>query len=264
MTRRVLTTQNCPALVPVDNVKAGARGGRMRRFMIPRTANCDGGALPVKKPAVKKKSPAQAAAGIAFAAGGRAAQARKRAAAKKAGKPTVTKAQHQAALKWAAAGRAAQAARRTGKIPVKKAAAVAPGLAARLPGWWLPGCNDVAPTCAATAVANHLLASTGLAMSEDQVMALHALAGGTGEDAVAIADVLEAIQGRRMGAGNGSARLHAFTPVDTSVILTGLVVAVSLPHARHAVLSHPQGMVSWGQVLPWDGEPEEAWALEWT
>jgi hypothetical protein len=31
----------------------------------------------------------------------------------------------------------------------------------------------------------------------------------------------------------------------------------------HAVLAHPYGMVSWGWVMAWSGEPQEAWELQW-
>lgn len=203
------------------------------------------------------RSPAQVAAGKKFAAAGRASQAKARAAGKK---PSA--AQHRAALKWAAAGRASQAARRAGQVPKKKAAAVAPEAAALLRGWWALGCNDVVPTCASVAVANHLMAHTGLMMTEGEVLALHEMAGG--EDGASVADVLEVLHERHLELLRGSAWLQSFTRTDEEVIVAGLVVGFSLPHARHAVLSHPRGMVSWGRVMPWAGVPDEAWALEWS
>jgi hypothetical protein len=199
------------------------------------------------------RTPAQVAAGKKFAAAGRKAQATARARGKK---PSA--AQKQAALKWAAAGRAAQAAKRQGKVPVQKAAAVAPVQPAVLPGWWLLGCNDEAPTCAATAVANHLLAVTGLALTAQEVARLHAMAGG--EDGAGIADVLDVLLA---WSPRADVRLVSARRADEAMIVPGLVVGVSLPHARHAVLSHPRGMVSWGRVMPWTGVPDEAWALEW-
>jgi hypothetical protein len=203
------------------------------------------------------RTPAQVAAGKKFAAAGRKAQASARARGKK---PSA--AQKQAALKWAAAGRAAQAAKRQGKVAPKKAAAAGPGpvSAPLLPGWSL-GCNDVLPSCAATAVANHLLAATGVMMAEKEVAWLHERAGG--DDGATIESVLELLAWDASVIRQRPVRLRSFTRTDEEVIVAGLVVGVSLPHARHAVLSHPQGMVSWGRVLPWAGEPYEAWALEW-
>jgi hypothetical protein len=132
-----------------------------------------------------------------------------------------------------------------------------------LPGWsWLMACNDVAPTCAAAAVANHLLAYTGLRMTDEDIMSLHNMAGG--DDGASIEAVLETIQSHRSCFGAASkAYLSTFTRTDSDVIVAGLVVGVRLQHAGHAVVSTSRGMVSWGRVMPFEGTPEEAWALEW-
>lgn len=222
-------------------------------------------------PAKKKKSAAQASAATAFAAAGRAAQAATRAAViKKTGKPPpVSKARHQAALKWAAAGRAAQKAAKSGKsgmagkaVPKKKVAAVAPELLLLHPGsGWPTGCNEVAPTCASTAVACHLQAATGFTMSDADILRLHKLAGG--EAGAGISDVLEAMGENWARFSHGRVRLLSFFRTDEQFLLAGLVVGISLGHEGHAVLSCPGGMISWGQYLPWQGEPKEAWALEW-
>lgn len=221
----------------------------------------------MRQPKVAKKSAAQASAGAKFAAGGRAAQAAKRAAYAKAhhgAKLPRTKSQTQASLKWASAGRASQAARKQGKTPPKKAAVMAPPKLVSprdLPGWSL-GCNDWGPTCASAAVANHLLAHTGLAMTEQEVMLLHMLAGGdAGAD---IPSVLEALLSRPALAAGGRAGVTSFFRADEDLAVPGLIVVTALAHGRHAVLSHPLGMVSWGRVLPWEGEPLEAWAVEWS
>lgn len=221
----------------------------------------------MKQPKVAKRSAAQVAAGKKFAAGGRAAQAAKRAAYAKShhgAKLPRTDAQKQASLKRAAAGRAAQAAKRQGKTPPKKAAALAPprlpSLRQELPGWSM-GCNDWGPTCASAAVANHLLAHTGLAMTEQEVMLLHMLAGG--DDGADVPSVLEALRSRPSLAAGGRASVAGFFRADEGLAVPGLIVVTALSHGRHAVLSHPSGMVSWGAVMPWDGEPLEAWAVEW-
>jgi hypothetical protein len=207
----------------------------------------------------KNRSAAQIAAGKKFAAAGRAAQSRKGAAR--------TAKQKAATLRFAAAGRAAQAAHRAAvkagkKTPVKaaKRAAAAPG-GLVLPGTgWL--CNGPAPSCAAVAVANSLLAASGVLMSDEEIGLLHCMAGG--DDGATIENVLEAATAEwwKFG-GRGKARLWSYTPADVDVIVAGLVVGISLPHAGHAVLTAPGGMISWGALVPFDGEPQEAWALEW-
>jgi hypothetical protein len=210
----------------------------------------------------KKRSAAQVAATRKFAAAGRAAQAASRASYKKThhGKsPPRTAAQSQATKRWASAGRASQAAKRQGKKPAKAAAVMAPGTEL-LPGWSM-GCNDWGPTCASAAVANHLLAATGLVMTEQQVMLAHMLAGG--DDGADIPAVLEALTAHPALLAGGLGAVARFWRADEQLIVPGLVAVIALPHARHAVLSHPDGMVSWGGVRPWTGEPLEAWAIEW-
>lgn len=207
----------------------------------------------MKAPKVKKRSPAQAAAAQKFAAAGRAAQARSRASyslTHHGAKKPRSKAQTQASLKWGAAGRASQAAKKQGKAPLKKAALVLPG-AAR--GSWLLGGNDELPSCAATAVACHLLAVTGQEMTDSEILALHGLAGD--DDGAVIPEILEALR--------AAGRLASFWQADEEHVVPGLVVVTQLPGGLHAVLSHPCGMVSWGGVLPWAGQPCEAWAIEW-
>jgi hypothetical protein len=219
------------------------------------------------KPKVAKKSAAQVQASQAFAAAGRAAQASTRAAAiKKTGKPPpVSKKRHLAAQKWAAAGRAAQAAKKQGKKPVppKVRAATAPDdLLVRPGSIWPLGCNDVAPTCAAVAVACHLQAAAGLVMPDKDIMKLHRLAGG--ESGATIESVLEVLAGDWGNAVRFSpVRLLSFFRTDEQFLLAGLVVGVRLGHEGHAVLSTPRGMISWGRAMAWEGTPEEAWALEW-
>lgn len=218
-------------------------------------------------PRKAKRSPAQVRAGRAFAAGGRAAQAASRSAAiKKTGKPPPrSKAQKAASQKWAAGGRAAQAAARAKKaggraVTPKARAAVAPELV--LPGSaWPVGCNDTIPTCASVAVACHLQAATGFTMTDEEILKLHKLAAGS--SGASIEDVLEAMSCHWATFGHGRIRLLSFFQTDESFLLAGLVVGIALPHAGHAVLSAPGGMISWGQYVPWQGEPEEAWALEW-
>lgn len=203
-----------------------------------------------RAPRKTARSPAQIAAGKKFAAGGRAAQAahpRARSAAQKA-----------ATKKFAAAGRAAQNARRAGKAPAPKKKAALPVTTLIRPGTpqiWLPGCNDDLDTCGPVAVANHLLAATGIITPDREILALYEAAGGDG--GASLADVLEAVSAD----GLAGAKLTCCERMEEAA--PGLVCGVRMRRGYHAVLAHPYGMISWGLVMAFAGEPEEAWALEW-
>ena len=215
------------------------------------------------QPKAKHRSPAQVRAGKAYAAAGRAAQAKTRAAAiKKTGKPPPrSKAQHAASVRAAGFGRAAQAARRAGKKPVSHKKAALPcrhaPLVSHIPArmLWLPGCDDEQPVCAVTAVANHLLAATGIAASDAEMLALHLLAGG--DDGARIETVLDAA----VHEGLAGHKLILFGQADRAS--PGTVCGLAMGSGYHAVLAHPYGMVSWGLLLPWAGRLEEAWYLDW-
>lgn len=189
-----------------------------------------------------KATPAQVAAEHKFAAAGRAAQARKRAAAiAKTGKPPpVSKKRHQAALKWAAAGRAAQARKRAHLKPLPK----------KQPTWTVHG----EPVCAPVAIAEHLKAVTGIIASGDSLveLAVTVRGGQLGDYLAEVAAV-----------GLAGVTLSRYYPCDPDVLVPGLVCGLDVPGGYHAVLSHPAGMVSWGLVLPWWGVPDQAWWLEW-
>jgi hypothetical protein len=215
-------------------------------------------------PKAKHRSPAQVRAGKAYAAAGRSAQAATRKAAiKKTGKPPPRSAkQHAASVAAAKAGRSAQAARRAGKTPVSHKKAALPALARAHnlaePGvvLWLPGCDEELPVCAVTAVANHLLAATGIITSDAEMLALHALAGG--DSGATIGNVLDACA----DCGLGGRHLAGFGMADRAS--PGTVTGLAMHDGYHAVLVAPAGMmISWGMVLPQLGDPREAWYLDW-
>lgn len=192
----------------------------------------------------KKQSAAQVKAGQAFAAAGRASQAAKRKAAiAKTGKaPPRSKKQVQAQLKFAAAGRAAQA-RKAAHLPplAKKAPALAPDV------------NSL-PSCAAVAVAEHLYAATGICAADADVVALYERTRGG-----SLEDVIEAA----CYGFSGAVHVEGFWPCDAELTAEGLIYGVAMLGGYHAVLSHPLGMLSWGQLWPRLGIPAEAWHLEW-
>lgn len=219
----------------------------------------------MKKPA-QKRSKAQEIASRKWAAAGRAKEAAVRAkyrASHHGRNPPRTKAQQAATRKWQRASVAAAAARRQGKTFQKAKARAAFAPPEFLPDQrgfpsWL-NCNEIYPVCAAAAVANSLLFQTGYRVSDKDILMMHRLAGGS-ESGSAIEDVLEAISEPGI---SWPWRLEKFWRADHDLIVPGLVTGMQLGHGSHAVLSHANGMVTWGSVLPWTGVIEEAWALEW-
>lgn len=191
-----------------------------------------------------KRTAAQVAAGRAFAAAGRKAQAAARASATRRGiKPAVSKAKRQAELRFAAAGRAAQARKRAGLKPLpKKKPALAGGA----------GIHEL-PVCAAVSIAEHLAAAARVLASDEEILALwRKTEGGT------LAEVIEAAADAFEGAP-----LRRFWRCDEDEFAPGLIYGVSLDVGYHAVLSWPSGLLSWGMVMPCLGRPDEAWQLEW-
>ncbi len=206
----------------------------------------------MRAPKAGKISPAKHAANVRFAAAGRAAQAKAHAKGKK-----PSKAQHQAGLRWAAAGRAAQARKRSGKkpLPLKKRAAPAPGMLMQPAGPWHLGGNDCWPSCAAAALANHLILSSGLRASEEEILALHLAAGGS----PAIGEILEAAQEH----GLAGAQLAEFWPLPDGCAMPGAIAGISMPLAHAVLLAPHEMMISWGQEMPLRSEVEESWWAQW-
>jgi len=194
-----------------------------------------------------RRTKAQQAASHKWAAAGRSSQAATRAAAiAKTGKPPArSKGQHQASLRWAASGRAAQARTRNHLKPLPKKQ---PALA--LPGY---GLHDL-PVCGPVAIAEHLLAATGVYASDSQVLDLAARTPGG-----CLADYLE----QAATGGLAGVRLAYFWRCDDELAVPGLVYGVQFRRGYHTVLMVPGGMLSWGMLLPVTGRPLEAWSLKW-
>ena len=192
------------------------------------------------KAPVKPRSAAQIAAGRAWAAAGRAAQV---------GKPRTAK-QIAASRANLVKARAAQSAQAAGKKYVSAAKTATAPLAVPRETPLL----DSLPACAAAALAEHLWYWTGTAVTDEEVLALHELAGGHGAP---IAEVLEAAAEHGLGGWRPDTWTGYAEPVP------GLLCGLQLAAGYHAVLALPRGMLSWGMILPWPASPEEMWHLEW-
>jgi hypothetical protein len=139
---------------------------------------------------------------------------------------------------------------RTHKAKKASKAKKARKLAGPCAGGWVAGGNDIAETCAMTAVANSLLFSSGLRAADEEILAFG--------EGLTIAEALELAAAR----GLAGIRLREFFPVGA--VLPGAVVGLELDEGSHAALVTSGGlMVSWGGLIPARGVVEEAWALDW-
>jgi hypothetical protein len=168
-----------------------------------------------------------------------------------------------------AKARAAQKSRRSGKTAVAPKKAAAPDsreTSALLPqvnlNLVVAGSSEAAlllnqlPACVPTALAAHLAWWTGTGIPDEEILRLHGLLGG----AASIPDAIEAAAGY----GFCGFRPDSWARCDVSNQgVPGLIYGLGVPTGYHAVLALPAGVLSWGTVLSWPGEPAEAWHLEW-
>lgn len=144
--------------------------------------------------------------------------------------------------------RAAQKARRSGKTAVAPKKAAAELLTGRS--------IHQLPACAPVVLAAHLAWWHGIEIPEEKILELHGVLGG----AAPITDVFEYAAAE----GFCGFRPDSWTRCDVSTQgVPGLIYGVTVTTGYHAVLALPAGVLSWSTVLPWPGEPAEAWHLEW-
>jgi hypothetical protein len=162
--------------------------------------------------------------------------------------------------------------------------------------------GDLLPVCSAQALAQSLRLA-GQRVSDDEVLELHYLAGGSADEMVSVGDALAAaarfglagcrpalLSGSGLDAASGPAR-----PEDPSVppgvglecdsAALGAASRLAPPPAGsalqpgsswsqillidvpgpHAVLATADGWWSWGELLsPWPARVSEAWAVSWS
>jgi hypothetical protein len=141
--------------------------------------------------------------------------------------------------------RAAQNARRSGAAKKKPQAPLDTGD-------WL----HALPVCGPVAIAAHLQYWTGAIASAGMIWDLAMKTF----QLPALADLLEYV----MAEGFASMKLESFWSCQLEEPVEGLLYGISHPAGYHAVLAVPGGMASWGRILPYEGEPAEAWHLEWS
>lgn len=134
----------------------------------------------------------------------------------------------------------------------RKAASALPATAPR----WITAGNDAGEeNCASVAIANHLLATAGIRITDEDVRRLSELHDGDLRDALR---AMLACQPWRHRALLSAAR-PATAPGP------GQVWGFETAGGPHAALSTGEAMIaSWGEESPFTGEVEEAYQLAWT
>jgi hypothetical protein len=126
---------------------------------------------------------------------------------------------------------------------------------------WLTGPNATRPLCGPVAVANHLLAVTGIEASNAEMERLYRAAGGIGESGVPMEFVFAA-------ACDGFAGEKLATWDRVSHVSDADVLLLHLPALRkiHAAAVLDGNVIAWGEEIPLAhlyATPIAAWSLAW-
>jgi hypothetical protein len=145
--------------------------------------------------------------------------------------------------------------------PVKKKAAFA---GPPRDGEWITGPNDVYPLCGPVAVANSLLAATGVVASNGDIERLYRAAGGHGDSG----SDMEALMAAAATEGLAGYRLASYP--HATAWGPGLVLLLSLedvPDVWHVAATDVGGrVISWGEtttISEMSARVEDAWSLTW-
>jgi len=130
-------------------------------------------------------------------------------------------------------------------------------------GAWIPGGNDLYPTCAAAAVANSLLLATGKRVGDDDVLGLHLAAAESLEAEASVLAVLEAAQ--------ESGHVQAFRSnleFGGPQFKVPSILEIALPGGIHAVLLADGFAITWGRAVPvtpafLEQRVIAAWTVKW-
>lgn len=125
-------------------------------------------------------------------------------------------------------------------------------------GDWITGFNQEAPTCVPAAIANSLMAVTGLGVTDDEVLELFERAGGD-RHGVSVAECIAALATH----GIGGHRPHGACCVSLGELNLGDIIGLA---GSHTACYTTDGLVSWGDILTeyLAGDVEEVWRITWT
>jgi len=182
-------------------------------------------------------------------------------------KPHESKAQKRALRHFQQAGTAAAAARERKFGPTKaQSAAARHNLATarkdvalrrkhkRLPAKKAKLSPYEVNCCAAEALAASLRLGTGAPVSAEEMLALYFRVSGP-EEGAGLAELLLLTSQRGLAGWFPSWR-PAPAPAPGAVAMWDWW--------EHAATVHPAGgIISWGEILPWPGEPDEMWDITW-
>lgn len=140
--------------------------------------------------------------------------------------------------------------------PAKTAAAMVLGEA------WITGPNDTRDLCAPVALANCLLAATGIQASNGDIERLYKAAGGIGDSGVPLLPVLAAAA----STGLAGCRLATYRPAAGLDDADLLLIALAGLDSLHAAAAGHGDVVMWGAAVPLDDLNAAvigAWSLTW-
>ena len=126
---------------------------------------------------------------------------------------------------------------------------------------WITGPNDTRDLCAPVALANCLLAATGVEAGNGDMERLYRAAGGIGDSGVPVQAVLAAAATSGL-AGCRLARYAPAAPDAADLLFLALAGTADL----HAAAVAGGDAVMWGAAVPLDGLDAtviDAWSLTW-
>jgi hypothetical protein len=130
-----------------------------------------------------------------------------------------------------------------------------------LGGTWICGPNEDRPLCAPVAIANSLLAATGIRAGSAELERLYRAAGGWRDSGVPLAAALAAAK----TTGLAGCRLEAFATADDDDDAVLLLTLDGVPDLHAAAVTGGE-VILWGEAFPVSdlcARAEGAWALTW-
>lgn len=131
-------------------------------------------------------------------------------------------------------------------------------------GWYS---NEYEPTCILSALANHLLLTTGFHLYQHEMKMLYSGIRYMRSERLLPrgADILTALMAAKQWGFSDRLGLKGFWPARICDPITpGMIVGFEAETGPHAALLVPgHRVISWGEEMPLTASIEEAWILEW-
>jgi hypothetical protein len=131
-------------------------------------------------------------------------------------------------------------------------------------GWYS---NEYEPTCILSALANHLLLTTGFHLYQHEMKMLYSGIRYMRSERLLPrgADILTALMAAKQWGFSDRLGLKGYWPNGICDPITpGMIVGFEAETGPHAALLVPgHRVISWGEEMPLTASIEEAWILEW-